>query len=241
MPSSTHLEEFMQILLAGDRVACRDFMQKRLADCDEASSIYHELLWPALEKVEKLYRADRINSATEHMATRIARTLVDQAQLHLHRRQLNGKRVIITCADGEPEELGAQVTADLFEANGWRVYFLGGGVSNDEVLMLVSQVRPDLLLVFGTQPCGVPGVRRLVDLIRDIGVNPTMKIMVTGGVFNRAEGLWREVAADLFSRTAANALEIANAAQPRIPQPRRVCSKKRRPRHRSPLRVAGSG
>lgn len=123
--------------------------------------------------------------------------------------------MVISCADGEPEELGAQMTADLFESRGWEVYFLGSGVPNDEVLNLLGQLRPDLLLVFGTQPGGVPGIRALTDLIREIGVNSTMNIMVSGGVFNRADGLWREVNADLFARTAIDAMRLAEESEPR--------------------------
>jgi len=126
--------------------------------------------------------------------------------------------------------------ADLFESRGWDVYFLGGGVPNDEVMSLAGQLRPDILLIFGTQPAGVPGVRHLIDMIRDIGANPTMNIMVSGGVFNRADGLWKEVHADLFARTAAEAIPIAEAAKPRPPELRTPGEpKKRRRRRRAPV------
>lgn len=170
------------------------------------------------------------------MATRINRLLADQLQAHLERCAPNGKRILITCADGEPEELGAQMCADLFESEGWDVYFLGGGVPNDEILELVGQVRPNILLVFGTQPSGVPGVRKLIDLIREVNANPTMNIMISGGVFNRAEGLWKEVNADLFAPTAGEALQIAASAEPRKAELRVPgAPKKRRRRRRPPL------
>lgn len=228
------VEEYMNPLLAGDRAGCRAVLQSKLAEFADPTTVYQELLWPAVERVERLYRGDRINIAVEHMATRINRAIADQLQAHLPKQVPIGKKVLITCADGEPEELGAQMCADLFESRGWSVYFVGGGVPNDEILSLVGQLTPDLLLVFGTQPGGVPGIRRLVDLIRDIGVNPTMNIMVSGGVFNRAEGLWKEVSADLIAKTANQALELAENAPPRIPvPPKNTGVKKRRRRRRS--------
>ena len=202
MASSSLLEEYLSPLLAGNRITCREFADAQLARIEDAASLYHELLWPAMERVDKLYRTDRINAASEHMATRINRAVAGQVQPNLRSAKRNGKRMLIICADGEPEELGAQMCVDLFEARGWDIYFLGGGVPNDEILSLAGQLCPDLLLIFGTQPSGVPGVRHLIDLIREIDVNPTMNIMVSGGVFNRADGLWKEVNADLFARTA---------------------------------------
>ncbi len=236
MPTLVTVEEYLTPLLAGNRIACREFVLEQLQGVSDATALYYDLIWPAMERVDKLFRADRINVAAEHMATRINRAIADQLQAHLARSEPNGRRILIACADGEPEELGAQICADLFEARGWNVYFLGGGVPNDEILSLIGQLRPEILLIFGTQPGGVPGVRRLVDLVRDIDVNPTMNIMVSGGVFNRADGLWKEVNADLMAKTAQQALDMAETASPRTPTPPKSGNaKKRRRRRRSPL------
>ena len=193
MNSQQMLDRFVTPLLEGRRRDCRDVLNHAIESGIDAKQLYHDMVWPAMEQVATLYRRDEINAATEHMATRINRVVADQLQAHLPRNEHNGKRILISCADGEPEELGAQMTADLFESEGWDVFFVGGGVPNDEILSLVGKLRPDILLVFGTQPAGVPGVRQLIDLIRDIGPNPTMNIMISGGVFNRAEGVWQEV------------------------------------------------
>lgn len=236
MPKQEVLRSFMEPLLDGNREACREVFHDHLLKCAEPRQVCFDLLWPAMEQIDALFRSHRINIASEHMAVRITRVLADQAQTAYRQRESNGKRMLIACADGEPEELGAQMAADLFEADGWNVYFIGGGVPNDEILSLVGQLRPDILLVFGTQPQGVPGVRQLIDLIREVNATPTMNIMVSGGVFNRAEGLWEEVHADLTACSVAEALDVAAAAEPRAPQPVRPGGpKKRRRRRRAPM------
>lgn len=235
--SATSLQDrYTAGLLQGDRVACRTLFKQAIDSAAGTGDLYESLLWPAMEHIETLYRTHRINSATEHMATRINRVIADQLQSHLPVQPAIGKRILIGCADHEPEELGAQMIADRFEAVGWTVHFTGGGVPNDEILGLVGSLRPDVLLIFGTRPRGVPQVRALVDLIREIDSNPTMNILISGGVFNRAEGLWLEINADLFAPTASEALEIASEAPPRIPQPRPLnAPKKRRRRRRQPV------
>jgi methanogenic corrinoid protein MtbC1 len=240
MTSDRLLEKFVPELLAGRRQGCRDILQEALAGGMEPVRLYRQMIWPAMEQVERLFREDRINLATEHMATRINRCMADQLQAHLPRTQPNGRRILITCAEGEPEELGAQMCADLFEAEGWEVLFVGGGVPEDEILALVGNNRPEILLIFGTQPAGVPGVRRLIDLIREVNADPTMNIMISGGVFNRAEGLWKEVNADLFSRTAAEALIVAGNATPRKAEVRIPGAPKKRRRRRRPPLLAGA-
>ena len=242
MPSSSVVDRYLDPLLAGDRKACREFVTVELEAADhDATKVYHKLLWPTMERIDKLYRSDRISLAAEHMATRINRCLADQLQMSLRQLPLNGKRILIACADGEPEELGAQMCADLFEARGWEVNFLGGGVPNDEVLSLVGRLRPHILLIFGTYPNGVPQVRALIDLIRSVGSNTTMNIMVSGGVFNRADGLWKEVHADLLAKTAREAIPMAEKAEPREPQIVIPGTPKKRRRRRPPLLAAADG
>ena len=238
MRKSQLLDQYMESLLQGRRKQCRTLVWHALERGTKAESLYLDLMWPAMEQVQRLYREDRINIATEHMATRINRALADQVQRNLGPPASNGSRIVITCADGEGEELGAQMCADLFEAAGWEVYFVGGGVPKDEILSLLGQVRPEIAMVYGMTPQGVPGVRALIDLIRDVGVNPTMNILVTGGVFNRAPELWKEINADLFAESVKDALRVAAKAEPRVPEIRIPgAPKKRRRRRRPPLLV----
>lgn len=236
MASSQLFDQYMDPLLRGRRNVCRDLVKSALDSGVQPEALYSNLIWPAMERVDQLYREDRINRASEHMAVRINRTVADHIQSRLDRKKETGRRIVITCANDEPEEFSAQMVADLFEADGWEVYFLGGGVPRDEVCELVGQLQPHMLLLFGSKPSDAPAVRDLIDYVREINSCPGLNIMVSGGVFNRAAGLWREVKADLFAETASEALELAGDCEPReseIPSP--GSPKKRRRRRRPPL------
>lgn len=227
------LVRYLQPLLAGRRAECFELVQDAVRNGTPATDLVCDVLWPAMAQVERLYRDDRINTAMEHMACRINRTVADQLQAHLRRGNLRGKRVIVTSADGPHEELGAQMIADLFQADGWDVYFVGGGVPDDEILAMVGQLRPEILLVFGAHAEAVPNTRAMVERIRDIGVCPTMNVIVTGGIFNRADGLWREIGADAFCDCPRSVIQTANELKPRIPHtPRLGIVKKRRRRRK---------
>jgi len=238
MPQSNLLSQYMEPLLLGRRSVCRDLVKAAMERGEPARHLYQNLIWPAIERVDQLYREDRINMAVEHMATRINRTIADHLQARLDRRPSNNKRVVITCASGEAEEFSAQMCADLFEADGWEVYLLGGGVPRDETVQLVGQLQADLLLIFGSKPSDAPQVRDLIDYVREINACPKMNVMVSGGVFNRAVGLWREVKADLFADNPAQALELAAKAMPRTPEERSPGAPKKRRRRRKPPLLA---
>ncbi len=236
MANSQLLSEYMNPLLRGERRACRELIQEAMGRGLRPRELYQNILWPAMERVEEMYRDDRINAAEEHMAFRINRTVADHLQSRMERGPRIGRRIVIACANGEAEELTAQMCADLFEADGWDVYLLGGGVPHDEIVSLVGSLQPHTLLIVGSKPTEAPQVRALIDYLREISACPTMNIMVSGGVFNRAGGLWREVKADFFAESAAEALELAKSAEPRKPELRVPgAPKKRRRRRRPPL------
>jgi len=236
MANARLFQQYMEPLLRGERKHCRDIVTQALDNGVRPRELYYDLIWPAMEQVSALYREHRINRAAEHMATRINRTVADHIQTRLARKPSIQKRILIACADGEPEEFSAQMCSDLFEADGWDVYFLGGGVPHDEITALVGQLQPDTLLMFGSQPADAPHVRRLIDHIREINACPKMNVMVSGGVFNRADELWKEVKADLYAGTPAETLEVARHADPRTPDVRLPgAPKKRRRRRRPPL------
>ncbi len=226
------LTRYLQPLLAGRRAECFNLIEGALSTGKPAEALITDVVWPAMAQVDRLFRDDRINTAIEHMAARINRTVADQLQAHLPRSLNNGRKALLLCADEPREELGAQMVGDLFQADGWEVFFLGGGVPDDEVLSLVGQTRPDVLVIFGTLPQGTPAVRGLITLLRDMNVCPSMNIIVSGGVFNRADGLWHEVGADEFAESATEVLEIANELPPRVPGAPRIGFVKKRRRRR---------
>lgn len=203
-------QAYLEPLLNGNRVACRQMIDKAIEFGVTPNDLLNNLVWPTMELLQSLYREDRISTATLNMATRLNRSLTDQLCAKLPRSASNGKNVLIFCGDDEPEELGGQICAELFEADGWTVRFAGGGVPHDEVLKLIGDIRPDLLINFGTLPSGVPGVRRLIDYLRDVNSCPEMQVMCCGGIYKRAEGLSEEIGADLYAPDAASAVAVAN-------------------------------
>jgi hypothetical protein len=87
-------------------------------------------------------------------------------------------------------------------------------LTNDDLYAYVNEYAPDLLLLYGTKPKQAPQVRQLIDAIKTVNAWPNMKIMVSGGLFNRADGLWEEIGADAFAASPAEALMVASDEAP---------------------------
>jgi MerR family transcriptional regulator, light-induced transcriptional regulator len=210
IPSASLSQRYIEPLLAGDRASCRQIIEHALFSGIAPYELLTGLIWPIMEQIQEFYREDKITRSQLNLASRLNRSITDQISATLPRQESKNKKVLIFCGNDEPEELGGQITADLFEADGWTTRFAGGGVPEDEVLKLIGDYRPDLVVMFATLPAGVPAVRKLIDYLRDVNSCPDMQVMCCGGIYKRAEGLADEIGADLYAADAAEAVRTAD-------------------------------
>ncbi|MCH7961822.1 MAG: cobalamin-dependent protein [Planctomycetes bacterium] len=231
MDTSTQLERFFEVLIAGDRPQARQIVDETLAHVGSPQDLIPELFWPAYELIEKLYRADQLTRLSHHCGTRLLRVLIDQNTSRFTIAPPIGRSVLAFCGPQDSDELGAQMGVDLLESAGFQVTFAGGNIPNDEILQRVHSTRPDVLLMFAAGAPDLPSLRRLIDTLREIGACPDIQLVVGGGVFNRADGLAEEIGADLW---APNPLELVSELQQRgdrrAPPEQRTVGRKRRAR-----------
>jgi methanogenic corrinoid protein MtbC1 len=77
------LAAYLEPLLAGERVACRQTIERAFSDGCGAAQLLTDLIWPAMEKIQALYREDRISQSSLNLATRLNRSLTDQIAARL--------------------------------------------------------------------------------------------------------------------------------------------------------------
>jgi len=118
-------QPYYEQLLVGDRLAARNLIESALHQGILPRDLLTDLVWPTMEILQGMYREDRITITQLNLATRLNRSITDQLTCLLPRETNNGKTVLILCGDDEPEELGGQICADLFESRGYTVRFAG--------------------------------------------------------------------------------------------------------------------
>jgi len=192
-------QSLFQSLVSGDRQESRRLVQRALDQGIDAESLSRDVYWSVLDTLNTLYRNDQVATLSYQYATRLLRSLVDQAQAGYRQAESRGRRICMFCGQSESDDLAGQLVADLAEADGYEMFFGGGGIANDEILEEVNRRRPDVLLLFSSGPRDAPNIRQLIDTIRGVNSCPELQIVVGGGIFNRAAGLAEEIGADLWA------------------------------------------
>jgi methanogenic corrinoid protein MtbC1 len=201
------VERLFGSLITGDRTESRSIVSEITNEGVPPEQLTHDVYWPVLEMINNLFRNDQLTTLAHHYATRMLRSLIDQAQAGYTQQSRRNKSIAMFSGPNEADELAGLIVADLVEADGYQITFAGGGIANDELLAEVGERRPDILLMFASAPSDAPNIRQLIDTIRGINACPNMQIVVGGGVFNRAPGLAEEIGADLWARDPQELLD----------------------------------
>ena len=129
-------------------------------------NLYLKVIQPALYMVGTLWEAGRMTVAQEHHATTISRLALAQLSAMLASQADNGKVAVVACVEGEHHDLGAQMTADLFEMAGFHVRFLGANVPTSDLLAAIRADCPDVLALSATMPANLPALREAIAGVR---------------------------------------------------------------------------
>jgi len=169
---------------------------------------------------------------THHFATRLLRVLVDQTAGRFAQASVRKRTVLAVCGPTDPDELAAQMSVDLLEADGYQVRFAGGGIANDEILGEIQSTHPHVLVFFASAASDLPAIRRLIDTVQEIGACRDLQIVVGGGVFNRADDLAEEIGSDLWACSPSDLVEEMNALpERRATEDQRTVGKNKHTRH----------
>lgn len=230
------VSRLFELLVTGDRGGVRALVEETVEAGVTAEDLAIEVYWPTLEMINSLFRADQLSTLAHHYAIRLLRGVVDRVQARYTQKSRRARTILMFCGSSEADELAGQLVADLVEADGYEIWFGGGGVAADEILAEVGARNPDVLLMFASAPGDAPHIRRLIDTVRTIDACPDLQIAVGGGVFNRAAGLAEEIGADLWATEPRELLSRLDAE----PQRRATADQRTVGRHRRSSKSAAA-
>ena len=158
-----------------------------------------------------MWLLDEINVAEEHCATATTRLVMAQ----LHAREVcgpaNGKTLVAAGVAGNQHDLGIQVVADLFEADGWRVIQLGSNVPADDLAQAVEFYDADLVALSVSLATQLTALEETIAVVRTNGRDAAVKILVGGCGMMGIANVAKSYGADDYASDAPEAVARGNA------------------------------
>ncbi len=201
------LQQYLTSILAGNRKASLKIIMDAYQSGYQIPHIYMDIFQEALYEIGRLWESNRITVADEHMGTAITQFVMSNLYQHLQMSDQQVGKAIITGVQGELHQIGANMVADMMEADGWDVIFLGTNIPPEGVLESVRQHGAELFGVSSTMYFNIPKVIHLIQAVRREFAS-SVQIMVGGGAFRGLEKLPAGLEGCLVAQDLNEALEL---------------------------------
>lgn len=166
---STAVEEFLDLAISGQRTRAVRFVLGLLDDGVAVSTLIHEVLTAAQQRVGERWQRGEWSTADEHLVTGVTQATLDALASTASDTDAQGS-VVVACAEGDWHALSSQLFAESLRAAGQGVVSLGASTPAGDVASFLEQRRPDALAVSCSLPLAYLGVARVADAAHAHGV-----------------------------------------------------------------------
>ena len=116
--------------------------------------------------------------------------------------------VIMGGAPGDMHEIGKNIVVTVLKADGFNVVDLGKNVDVMTYVNKAKEVSADIIGISALMTTTMPGIKDVIDLLKDKGQRADHKVMVGGAPTNAK---WAEqIGADGWAESASEAVVLAN-------------------------------
>ncbi|WP_372772176.1 B12-binding domain-containing protein [Mangrovibacterium sp.] len=174
-------KEFLRSLLAGNHLLCSEQVQAYLGRQISIKELYENIFAKALYDVGELWEFNKITVATEHLASAIVESILNQLYFEIISNKKNSKTVVAACVENESHQIGIKMVSDVFEMNGWNALFLGANTPTSELVRFVNANKPDALAISLTIYFNLPALEKMIQRVQN--EFPDLPILVGGQAF----------------------------------------------------------
>jgi methanogenic corrinoid protein MtbC1 len=163
----------------------------------------------AQEEIGRRWERNVVSIAQEHLATAIAQLAL--ARLYAGRGPAapSGALVLLACVEGEQHDFGPRIAADVLEAEGHDVRFLGANVPTGSLVELARALQPTVICLSATMVHHLPALRHAVAELS--GAVPSARLLVGGLAVEQAGH-----APAGAERAGVSAVDLAEAIRRRV-------------------------
>ncbi len=201
--------EYLGDLLAarGDEAYTR--IMSALRSGHTIPDIYFEVFQESLYEVGRLWEANRITIAGEHISTAITQFIMARLYEHLDVSDVRRGNAVMAGVRGELHQIGVNMVSDALEADGWNVMFLGASIPPERIIHAVKLHQATLLGISATLSSSIPHVVELVTAVRQELEAQAPHFLLGGGAFRTIRALPGELAGCLLAHTLRDAVQVA--------------------------------
>jgi methanogenic corrinoid protein MtbC1 len=171
---------------------------------------YSKLITPSMYTLGAMWEDGEITAAHEHLASSIISRIMASYNINLELPEITKGSIVISAIANEYHEIGAWMTANAFELDGWNVYYLGANTPVNDIIEIIKDISPDILGISITM---ANNIENIISLFKRIRSNPefnSMKLFAGGQIFINFPEISEIINADFFATSFEDSIQEAN-------------------------------
>jgi len=174
---------YLRAAIKGDRRAAVGLALEGLKRVNDVVDLYVDVFQASQYEVGRLWETNQITVAEEHMATAITQYSMAQVYSHIEPTSSHAGKMVITGIEGEMHQVGSNMVADVLEARGWDVRFLGSNMPSSGIIQAIEEQSATTVGISATMLFSIPKVVRLVKDIQAKFASSCPRLIFGGRAF----------------------------------------------------------
>ena len=203
------LEQIQQLLIDGEESEIEELVRQALEEGIKPITILNDALIKGIEIVGEEYQKGNFFLPDLILGAKAMETGISILQPLLVGDQTvqEGRKFLIGTVEGDLHDIGKNIVATMFRANGFVVYDLGVDVPNKLFIEKIREIKPDIIGLSALLTTTVGKQKDLIETLIEEGLRDSVKILI-GGASISSE--WAEqIGADAYGSDAAEAVIVA--------------------------------
>jgi len=197
-------------LQQGEDASVRSLTQEALDRSIEAERILNDGLIAGMQVVGDRFHAHEIFLPEVLLAARAMNAGLEILRPHLGRTSVGASgKVVIGTVQGDLHDIGKNLVGIMLGAAGFEVIDLGRDVSPEQFVDTARERGADVIGMSALLTTTMPAMRRVVSLLRDQGLNSSVRTVIGGAPVTEAYA--REIGADGYGFDAAHAVDCVRS------------------------------
>lgn len=201
--------EYLLAALEGRRLDALHLVLDAAQRGVEIAALQRDVIGRAQVEVGRMWHQGDLSVVEEHLVSRLSEQVLASLNLNMPRAPRNGRRVLVTGANGDLHDIGLRVIADRFEMAGWDPIYLGASTPFDEAARGALDFKVDLVALGAKLAVHVRPAAAMIAALRAEPRTRSLPVIVGGQPFQLVPDLWSRIGASAAAASADEALELA--------------------------------
>jgi corrinoid protein of di/trimethylamine methyltransferase len=210
MEHALDLNKLYSAVLEGDAKTAVATTQAALAAGIDPQPLVTGQMIPAMDEVGRRFETREYFVPELLIAARAMKGALDLLRPLLAERGVEPMgRVVIGTVKGDLHDIGKGLVAAMLEGGGFEVFDLGVDVSPEKFVRAAQEHAADVVAVSALLTTTMPGMRLVVNAVREAGLHDRCKVIVGGAAVTQQFA--DAIGADGYSPSASGAVALARS------------------------------